>query len=127
MNGRKSNIVDLVMEQYAHTDNDLDHISSQIEQIRLGPVAGDRWTPQRVERFFYLIRWYCSVVTAKIMIEAALHELPHRSRRLLLLRYVDRMTFREIADREGRSISTIRSWTQVAKQELGKALGLPLD
>lgn len=116
-----------IMAEYAQTDAELDNISSQIEQIRLGPVAGDRWTPQRVERFFYLIRWYCSIVTAKIMIEAALHELPHRSRRLLLLGFVDRMTFREIADREGRSVSTVRSWTQAAKQELGKVLSLPID
>lgn len=111
----------LILERYSHMGVDQNHVSSQIEQMRLGPVAGERWTLHSVERFIYLIHWYCEIVTIKMMIEAAFQELPQRSRRMIHKRYINRLTFREMADREGRSVSTVRSWTQVAKWGLKKS------
>lgn len=90
-----------ITTEYAQVNIKLDNISSQPKWIQLDQVAGDRWTLHSVARYFDLISWYFITVTVKALVEVALQELHHRSRKMFLILNNDLAIFREIADQEG--------------------------
>jgi RNA polymerase sigma-70 factor, ECF subfamily len=99
---------ELARRRIPHAPLDAAGASADVEDFAADEESDDAWSTEDVER-----------------VRAGLDELPRDHREVLVLRFVEDMTYEQIAAVIGRPVGTVRSRVHYAKQSLRAVLGRP--